>query len=318
MPLSSLVAFQLYLAHLDWPMMAFGWFIQMYRAAKASEQRVNGFMTIESPLKKESELKRIPFDSAYDFRIENMSLSLPGRATPLFERVNLQLPSAQWIGLAGPVGVGKTVFLELLSRQRDPSKGAIFYRGECLKTKAPLEITQDILYVPQETFLFSRSIRRNLGLGLKEIPSDDLLTQFLEELRFDPEILKARGGVDAALGERGVNLSGGQRQRISLGRALLRKRDVYLFDDLFSHVDAETESCLIQVLKRRLPASALVILVSQRLETLRQCSSILVLNEGGVESLGPSESQIRDSKFLQELSQIQKAMIEDLKWEAWT
>jgi len=314
MPVSNLVAFQLYLAHLDWPMMAFGWFIQLYRAGKASEGRIESFVSKESELQRLPELKRLPYDPHFDFRVENVGVHFGDTQRPLFENMNFQISSKSWTGIAGPVGSGKTVLLELLSRQRDPSKGSIFYRGENLKTKLPSEIAEDILYVPQETFLFSRSVRRNLLLGTTEKIEDDLLTELMGDLRLDTEAFRHRGSLDARLGERGVNMSGGQKQRLSLGRALLRKREVYLLDDLFSHVDSETETKLIDVLKRKLKSNSTVVLVSQRLETLKQCSHIIVFDESGFEMAGPTGEILQKSKFLLRLAKIQAELQGESKW----
>lgn len=311
-PVSSLVAFQLYLGHLDWPMMAMGWFIQMYRSAKASEKRVLHFAETKSALQKTPELKRIPYDAHYEYRIENLSVKFSDNDYSPFENLNFQIPSKQWVGLAGPVGSGKTLLLELLSRQRDPTKGSIFYRGENLKTKSPEDLSHDILYVPQETFLFSRSLKRNLEIGLSDRLPDEDVWALLSDLQFDARVMEGRGGLETKLGERGVNLSGGQKQRLSLGRALLRRREVYLLDDLFSQVDVETESKLVRILRSRLPQNALVILASQRLETLRACSFLIVLNERGLESVGPSDDVLKTSSFLKELERIQSDLSHDL------
>ncbi len=312
MALSDFVAFQLYIAHLDWPMMALGWFIQMYRSAKASEKRVHELTEVAPSIHRETELKRIPFDAHFDLRIENLSLAFDQGRHRLFENLNFQIPAHSWIGVTGPVGVGKSLLLELLSRQRDPDRGAVFFRGQNLRTLDPAEIMRQILYIPQETFLFSRSLKRNLTLGLEGELKDPEIWELLEALRFDQQMLLDRGGLDVKLGERGVNLSGGQKQRLSLGRALLRRRDVYLFDDLFSHVDAETEAHLLNALRKYLPQGATVVLVSQRLETLLQCSQILVLKELGIESYGPAQEVLRTSGFLRELHQIQNILSQDL------
>lgn len=314
MALSSFVAFQLYISHLDWPMMALGWFIQLYRSGKASEKRIHALTDHAPELRRESGLKHIPADTSFDFRIENLSMSFDGGHQVLWGGLNLQIPSRQWIGITGPVGSGKTLLLELLSRQRDPWRGSVFYRGQNLRAKAVEDVSREILYVPQETFLFSRSLKANLTLGLDGGATDEQLWQLLEDLRFDRDLLKERGGLDVRLGERGVNLSGGQKQRLSLGRALLRQREVFLFDDLFSHVDAETEMHLIRALKRYLPPTSTVILVSQRLETLLQCSRLLVLRSNGIEYFGPAGDALRQSRFAEELLHIQNVLNNDLLW----
>ncbi|MBN8554679.1 MAG: ABC transporter ATP-binding protein [Deltaproteobacteria bacterium] len=306
MPLSNFVAFQLYLVHMDWPMMAFGWFIQLYRQSQASQKRVQVLQLISNPLEPKSiDQFKSTSDVNSIFEIQNISYKYPEQLQNLFHQLDLSFSENKWIGLTGPVGSGKTTLLELLSRQRDPTAGDIFFKGENLKSKSPQDWAEKILYIPQETFLFSRSIRKNITLGMKKPPQDDSLWELLSDLSFDAEILKERGGLEVRLGERGANLSGGQRQRVSIGRAIIRQREVYLFDDLFSHVDAETESKLIRALKKRISPDAFVVMVSQRIETLLQCEQLIVLNETGAEFYPSSQEAIEQSLFMKRLLELQ-------------
>lgn len=301
MPLSNLVAFQLYLAHMDWPMMCIGWFIQMYRQSQASQRRVQAVGDVNNPMVSENVPSKA---SSFLFELDRVNMGYSNRRELLFNSLSLEIPKARWIGLTGPVGSGKSSLLELLSRQRDPDSGAIYYKGRNLRSISYQELPREILFVPQESFVFSKSIRRNLLIG-GHSTSDDDLWKLLKELQFDADLMSERGGLDAMLGERGTNLSGGQKQRISLGRSLLKKRSVYLLDDLFSHVDAETESKLIRYLRQTLLTDASVILVSQRIETLSQCEYLIVLNEGSIECSGPSAAVLEKSLFMHRLRELQ-------------
>ncbi|MDB5037293.1 MAG: ABC-type multidrug/protein/lipid transport system, ATPase component, partial [Bacteriovoracaceae bacterium] len=303
LPLSNLVAFQLYLANMDWPMLAIGWFIQLYRQSQASQKRIQNFESRANPLLvADNLLCRDPLNL---FEMESADYSFGGLRRFSFTGLNLKVKAGGWIGLTGPVGSGKTTFLELLSRQRDPTTGAIYWKGQNLKVFSPNQIAEKILYVPQEAFMFSRSIRKNLTLGMNDDFSDDILWELLRDLSFDEANLAERGGLNIRLGERGVNLSGGQRQRISLGRALVRAREVYLLDDLFSHVDAETESKLLLALKKHIPTSATVFLVSQRIETLKKCREVIVLNNGKIDFQGTFEDVLSSNDFFKRLHSLQ-------------
>ncbi len=303
MPLSNLVAFQLYLANMDWPMMAIGWFIQMYRLSQASQERVQNIIEHKNPLFVQKALMR--GDGSLLFELKNIRFSFGKNRKFLLGPLDLVLTKPGFIGLTGPVGAGKTTLLELLSRQRDPISGEILFRGINLKEFSSEEIAKKILYVPQEAFLFSRTLRTNLGLGIEQNLDDEFLSSILTDLNFKREDLEKRGGLSIRLGERGLNLSGGQRQRIALGRALARQREVYLFDDVFSHIDAETEAKIIQRLRMRIPSSALVVLVSQRIETLNLCDEILILGKNGIEAKGRPEELPGKSQFFDDLKRIQ-------------
>lgn len=303
MLLSNLIAFQLYLSHMDWPMNAMGWFIQLFRTSKASLRRIQEVECARNPLVRLCDSPKIQTSTLIS--AQDIEFSFESSRRFSMKNISFDLKPGEWLGLTGPVGCGKTSLLELLSRQRDPQSGNIFFKGESLKGMSPDEVASRILYVPQEAFMFSRSIRRNLGLGLENEISDDELWKVILDLSFDEKGMSERGGLDIRLGEKGVNLSGGQRQRISLGRALVRPRDVYLLDDLFSHIDVETEFKLLSIVERRIPRSAGMILVSQRLETLKRCQEVLVLESGKLSYHGDLERGLRESKFLRGLQELQ-------------
>jgi ATP-binding cassette subfamily B protein len=202
--------------------------------------------------------------------------------------------------VSGPFGGGKTTLLELLSRQRNPDCGSIFYGGVDLKYLPEDFVRSKIVQVPQDAFIFSRSVRKNILLDGSS-RNDDLLYDLLSKLSFNRRLIDERGGLNAQLGERGVNLSGGQKQRLALSRALLLDRDVYLFDDIFSHVDIETEHYLIRGLRETLPKNSTVFLVSQRSQTLRICDWNLILNAGAVEFWGTPTQGALESHFLKDI-----------------
>lgn len=304
--LSNLVSFQLYLNHLDWPMVALGWFIQTYRRSRASASRIANFANYENATVRPSQQShdsmgdRRPGSLAPRFSLKKMIFRFNDGLSFQLGPMNLEIPEGCWVGVSGPFGGGKTTLLELLSRQRNPDQGCIFYGGVDLKYLPEDFVRSKIVQVPQDAFIFSRSVRKNILLDGSN-RNDDLLYALLSKLSFNRRLIDERGGLNAQLGERGVNLSGGQKQRLALSRALLLDRDVYLFDDVFSHVDVETEHYLIRGLKEILPKNSTVFLVSQRSQTLRICDWNLILNAGALEFWGTPTQGLWESHFLKDI-----------------
>ncbi|TVQ78113.1 MAG: ABC transporter ATP-binding protein [Bradymonadales bacterium] len=300
--ISSFIAFQLYLVQMDWPMMAIGWFVELFRGSSASEKRMRRIA--ETPSHRVIRSGEEAEKAAPEFELKKASFAYSENVLAL-DQIDLKIEGGQWIGLTGPVGSGKSSLLELLTREIDPSSGEVFWRGRNLKSFSPPDLSSQILFVPQETYLFSQSLRNNLLFGGRGRADEDLL-DLLKELSFDLGQLVDRGGLWARLGERGTNFSGGQKQRIAIGRALLQKKAVYLFDDIFSHLDAETELKILETLRRRIPAEATVFFVSQRLETLELQDQILVLQSGRLEFFGQPRAAMSESRFIQELRHLQR------------
>lgn len=305
MELSKLIAYQLYLGYLDWPMLAMGWFIGMYRRSRGSLQRLQKIDQVKSGLQP---LQGLPTGGSATsvLSVENLGYEY-SVGMPALEGLSFDLLPGEWVGLTGPIAGGKTTLLELLSRQKDPSSGEVYFKTENLKSFSTDELSQKVLYLPQEAYLFSKSVRDNIHLGLAQNARwpDQQIWELLEALQFDTQLLKNRGGLWLRLGERGTNFSGGQKQRVAIARSLVRDRDLYLFDDAFSQLDAETEYRIFSWLKTRLARSS-VLFVSQRLQSLRMCDKVIVLNEGRIEFQGPVGEGLKSSSFLKELERLQR------------
>ena len=301
---ADLVAYQLYLGKLDWPVVALGWFIEMFRTSKASLGRIN---KVFGAPKIQTSIHSISPDNSSTL-IEANSLSFEySQKRKVFSDLNFKIEKGKWYGLTGPLGSGKSTLLKVLAGQADQYGGSVqFKKNEVSEIDRAL-IEKHILFVPQEVFLFSKSVRGNLTFGMEDASvSRNEIEILLKNLRFDLEGLQFRGGLFTKLGEKGINVSGGQKQRLAIARSLLRKRDVYLLDDVFSHVDAETELHLLQFLRREMNPNAVVILVSQRLETLSSLDEIFVLRDGCFEVQGPTNVALSHSPFLNQLEVLQR------------
>jgi ATP-binding cassette subfamily B protein len=196
----------------------------------------------------------------------------------VLQDVSFQLPAGGSLGIVGATGSGKSTLAELIVRSYDPDRGCILLDGVDLRHVALPELRQAIGYVPQETFLFSDTLRANVLLGA---PDDGRLERAAETAQLTSALRDLPNGFDTLLGERGVNLSGGQRQRAAIARALVQDPPVFVLDDALSAVDAQTEIRILNGLRGALARKTRV-LVSHRLSAVRDCDRILVLEDGRV------------------------------------
>ncbi len=278
--LGEFVAFTSYLFLLMWPMAALGWTINLYHRGRASWVRVRDLLAIpEEPL---DEARPPAGHGAIELR--GVSLERGGRG--ILSSIDLSIRPGELVALVGPTGSGKSSLLRLLARLLPPTQGTIVLDGVPLDDWNLVALRRAIAFVPQETFLFSDSIAANLALA-DPAASRERLREAAVQAKLADEI-DAVGGFDAVVGERGITLSGGQRQRATLARALLRSPRVFLLDDAFSSMDADTEETILAGIGGRLAGST-VILVSHRLSTIRRASRIVMLEEGRIVEDGPHD-----------------------------
>ncbi len=281
--LGDFVAFNGYLAMLIWPTVVLGWILNLMQRGAASMSRLNHVLeaaaTVTEPDTPAS-VERLRGE--IEFR--NLAFSYDQQATPLLTGISLTIKPGMKVGIAGPVGSGKSSLVRLIPRLYPVADGQIFIDGIDVNRIPLARLRGAIGFVPQESFLFSRSIGDNIGYGKERAGTGEIVAA-ARLASFENDVLRFPDGYDTLVGERGVTLSGGQKQRAAIARALLKNPSILILDDPLSAVDARTEEEILGSLAGYY-GDRTVIVVSHRLSALRECDLILVLEEGRVVEQG--------------------------------
>ena len=289
--------FIIYVNMLTWPVTLVGWVTSIVKQAEASQKRINEFLDSKSSLIN-GDLKMTK-NKTKDIIFKNVSFEYDQTGIKIFNSFNLKIEEGKTIGIVGKVGSGKTSLLDLISRIYDPLSGDIFIGDKNLKSLELNELRRNISYVPQNNFLFSESIQKNIEFGNPSATKDEVKrAAMLSEI--DSEILKFKKGYETILGERGVTLSGGQVQRLSIARSFIKDSEIYLFDDCFSSLDSDTEDRIIKNLNNNFKVKQLLI-VSHIVSCVKNADKIIVLEKGSIIQEGTHNDLIKNEGFYKDL-----------------
>ena len=297
--------FIIYVNMLTWPVTLVGWVTSIVKQAEASQKRINEFLDSKSSLKNGN--LKMTKNQTKDIIFKNVSFEYDQTGIKIFNSFNLKIEEGKTLGIVGKVGSGKTSLLDLISRIYDPLSGDIFIGDKNLKSLRLNELRRNISYVPQNNFLFSESIQKNIEFGNPSATKDEVKrAAILSEI--DSEILKFKKGYETILGERGVTLSGGQVQRLSIARSFIKDSEIYLFDDCFSSLDSDTEDRIIKNLNNNFKGKTLLI-VSHRVSCVKNADKIIVLEKGGIIQEGTHNDLIKNEGFYKDLYSKQNSEI---------
>jgi ATP-binding cassette subfamily B protein len=302
--IGDFVMFNTYMGMLVWPMIAVGWVVNLMQRGTASLSRIDELMqqrpSIAAPVSPVS-LGEARGD------IELVDAVVQFGSTAALDGVSLRISAGETVAIVGHTGSGKTTLVSLIPRLLDPTSGRVFLDGRDLREYDPEDLRRQIGFVPQETFLFSATLRDNVALGVENATEGEI-RRAMEIAGLGAELESFPLGLDTMVGERGITLSGGQKQRTAIARAVLRDPRILILDDALSSVDTVTEERILQALASVM-ASRTTILISHRVSTVRNADRIYVIEYGRVAEEGTHSDLIRQGGYYADL--YQKQMLEE-------
>ena len=304
--LGVLVAFFALLGRMTWPMIALGWVINLTQQGIASMGRINEIRYAQPDIATAAEADLNITSILGEIEFRNVSFQYQGQ--PVLQDINLKIPCGKTLAIVGPVGSGKSTLINLIPRLLDATGGSVLIDGRPIRD-IPLDVLRrHIGYTPQETFLFSETIRSNIAFGMGDASANQYeeaaqISQIHDEIAALPQTY------ETLLGERGINLSGGQKQRIAISRAVIRKPSILLLDDALSSVDTYTEEEILSRL-RQLMKDRTSVIVSHRISTIREADEIIVLHDGKIVERGDHQHLLKIDGIYADLFRKQQLELE--------
>ncbi|AZV61003.1 ABC transporter ATP-binding protein [Peribacillus frigoritolerans] len=276
--LGGLVSFNVYLGMLIWPMIAVGELINVMQRGNASLDRVQDTLSYEADVKNSMGLENITNPGNIQFN--SVHFTYPSSTVVNLSDISVQLERGQTLGIVGKTGSGKTTFVKQLLREYPLGTGEIAFAGKPLEQLHLEDIRKWIGYVPQDHFLFSKTVRENILFGKMDATEDEL-AEAIRLADFEKDLMMLPNRLETLVGEKGVALSGGQKQRISIARALIKNPEILILDDSLSAVDAKTETTIIENIQNE-RAGKTTIITTHRLSAVQHADRIIVLDSGKI------------------------------------
>jgi ATP-binding cassette subfamily B protein len=325
-------AFYWFLGQLVFPMIALGWVTNIFQRGAASMGRLNYIMNSQPGIRNEFESSKEPELARHtnmpqvqttedvstirgEIEFRNLTFTYPTSSGgegkngggPVLHNINLEIPAGSTLAVVGPTGSGKSTLAALIARLWDAPPGTLFIDGRSIRTYPLAELRRAIGYVPQDTFLFSDTLRENIAFGVTDADEEHIF-EATEIASLSGEIQSFPHTYETMVGERGITLSGGQKQRTSIARAILRQPRILILDDALSSVDTDTEEKILRRL-REVMRQRTAILISHRVSTVKNADQIIVLREGRIIERGTHEELLELGGYYADLNQ--KQMLEE-------
>jgi ATP-binding cassette subfamily B protein len=278
--------FNLYLGQLIWPLIALGYVVNLYQRGTASLKRLNAIFRIEPAIADAPEVKELPpIKGKIEFR--NLTFKYHANEEPVLKNLNLTIPEGHTVAFVGRTGSGKSTIANLIPRLVEAPENTVFIDDVPIQKYSLAQLRSSIGYVPQETFLFSDSVKGNIAFGVQKAEQAEV--EWAAEIAgLSEDIAGFPDRFDALVGERGITLSGGQKQRTAIARAVLREPKILILDDALSSVDTYTEEKILGQL-RGVMRDRTSVIISHRISTVREADMICVLDDGRIVEQGTHE-----------------------------
>ncbi|BBJ29047.1 ABC transporter ATP-binding protein [Athalassotoga saccharophila] len=296
--LGDFVAFISYLGMLTWPFVAIGQVINVVQMGRASQERIDVLM--KTP---ERDDDGVEFPGRFQ-TLEIKNLDFAYNEKNVIKNLSMKIQAGQKVAIIGKIGSGKSTIAKLMTKLYTVEDGKIFYNGVDINKISAKSLRDNVLLVPQESFLFSTKISQNIAFGLKEFSGDEV-EDASKVAHFHEEVVKFEEKYDTLVGERGVTLSGGQRQRLSLSRGVFKDAQVIILDDVLSAVDSQTATMILQDIEKEFKDMTTIV-ITHNIASIKNSDIIFVMDEGRIVESGNHDELMKLNGLYHRLFMIQQ------------
>lgn len=293
-----------YFFTLLWPIFALSWFMNINGQAQASAKRIYKFLESDVDVKDiDNPIKDVTIDGS--ITVKNLTFTYDGDKNPVLKNMNFDIKAGEMVGILGKTGSGKSTLVELLLHVYNTDRNMIHYGSYDINDLEIKTLRDHIGYVPQDNFLYSDTIKNNIGFSFKEPISDEWLHEVAKLSDVHQNVLEFKEQYETILGERGTTVSGGQKQRISIARALAKDPTILILDDSVSAVDTKTEEAIISNL-RKIRKGKTTIMIAHRISTVKKLDKIILIEKGQIIGVGSHKELLKTNDAYKHMVKLQE------------